>query len=335
MCLVRTADGFLYIDEQGREISLPDISDEADEPYSAADDDEDDLYEEEAAPRPASAEEDPYGLDDAYFDPYEQIYFSQISDDLYQIASPDGGARLLFAEVDFGYGDLTAVYGRDGKKLRGFAYRNHIMVEHSQPDGLVCRYRYDRYERNGKVLESSNNAGERWTFDYRDGHTVVSDVLCRTETFGFDANRELIYHIDAAGRREESERDDFGRITVQTDALGRQTRFSYDEAGNLVYASRKDHQIKHLGQRIELGDIEAAAQAVEGVERACCVYDARRKRIRLFYLGAPTEDELLDALGKRLPPYMVPRQVRRLDQMPLTKNGKIDRAELAQMGARR
>ena len=32
---------------------------------------------------------------------------------------------------------------------------------------------------------------------------------------------------------------------------------------------------------------------------------------------------------------MVPRQVRRLDQMPLTKNGKIDRAELAQMGARR
>ena len=52
------------------------------------------------------------------------------SDDLYQIASPEGGARLLFAEVDFGYGDLTAVYGRDGKKLRSFAYRNHIMVDY-------------------------------------------------------------------------------------------------------------------------------------------------------------------------------------------------------------
>ena len=36
-----------------------------------------------------------------------------------------------------GYGDLTAVYGCDDKKLRGFAYRNHIMVEHSQPDGQV------------------------------------------------------------------------------------------------------------------------------------------------------------------------------------------------------
>ena len=120
MRLVRTADGFLYIDEQGREISLPDISDEADEPYSAADDDEDDLYEEEAAPRPASAEEDPYGLDDAYFDPYEQIFFSQISDDLYQIASPDGGARLLFAEVDSGCGifQLVAQLDRNGRHIR-------------------------------------------------------------------------------------------------------------------------------------------------------------------------------------------------------------------------
>ena len=45
-----------------------------------------------------------------------------------------------------GYGDLTAVYGRDGKKLRGFAYRNHIMVEHNQPDGLVSRYEYDLYD---------------------------------------------------------------------------------------------------------------------------------------------------------------------------------------------
>ena len=81
------------------------------------------------------------------------------SDDLYQIASPEGGARLLFAEVDFGYGDLTAVYGRDGKKLRDSAYRNYIMVEHNQPDGLVSRYEYDCYDTDGKVLKSSNNLG--------------------------------------------------------------------------------------------------------------------------------------------------------------------------------
>ncbi|WP_304667041.1 DUF6531 domain-containing protein, partial [Neisseria bergeri] len=332
MRLVRTADGFLYIDEQGREISLPDISDEAEGPYSAADDDEDDLYEEEAAPRPASAEEDPYGLDDAYFDPYEQIFFSQISDDLYQIASPDGGARLLFAEVDSGcgifqlvaqldrngrhirlcyddnglphsiydgsgrhfqpvfssirlhdndpdfdpagerdvfvsederfyvnrltsvtfngkelvrydydgYGDLTAVYGRDGKKLRGFAYRNHIMVEHNRPDGPVSRYEYDRYDTDGKVLKSSNNLGEEWTFDYRKDHTVVTDALGRTEVYGFDENRELIYRIDADGQRSDSERDSYGRITVERDPLGRETRYLYDTEGNVIAITAPD-----------------------------------------------------------------------------------------------
>lgn len=45
----------------------------------------------------------------------------------------------------------TTVYGRDGKKMRGFAYRNHIMVEHSQPDGLVSCYEYDRYDTLAQV----------------------------------------------------------------------------------------------------------------------------------------------------------------------------------------
>ena len=134
------------------------------------------------------------------------------SDDLYQIASPDGGARLLFAEVDFGYGDLTAVYGRDGKKLRGFAYRNHMMVEHNQPDGLVSRYEYDRYDTDGKVLKSSNNLGEEWTFDYRKDHTVVADALGRTEVYGFDENRELVYRIDAEGQRTRRLRPHYRRM---------------------------------------------------------------------------------------------------------------------------
>ena len=118
----------------------------------------------------------------------------RFSDDLYQIASPEGGARLLFAEVDFGYGDLTAVYGRDGKKLRSFAYRNHIMVEHSQPDGLVSRYEYDRYDTDGK------------------DHTVVTDALGRTEVYGFDENRELVYRIDAEGQRTRRLRPHYRRM---------------------------------------------------------------------------------------------------------------------------
>ena len=50
------------------------------------------------------------------------------------------------------------------------------MVEHSQPDGLVSCYEYDRYDTDGKVLKSSNYLGEEWTFDYRKDHTVVTDT---------------------------------------------------------------------------------------------------------------------------------------------------------------
>ena len=68
------------------------------------------------------------------------------------------------------------------QKLRGFAYRNHIMVEHNQPDGLVSRYEYDRYDIDDKVLKSSNNLDEEWTFDYRKDHTVVTDTYNTTAT---------------------------------------------------------------------------------------------------------------------------------------------------------
>ena len=46
---------------------------------------------------------------------------------------------------------------------------------------LVC-YEYDRYDTNGKVLKSSSNLGEEWTFDYRKDHTVVTDTYNTTAT---------------------------------------------------------------------------------------------------------------------------------------------------------
>lgn len=102
-----------------------------------------------------------------------------------------------------------------------------------------------------------------------------------------------------------------------------------DKVGRFVYRGRKDHQIKHLGQRIELGEIDAAAHGVEGVTRACTIYDARKKRILMFYVGACDKDALAETLKGLLPQYMVPNKIRQLDGMPLTKNGKIDRQALA------
>ena len=120
--------------------------------------------------------------------------------------------------------------------------------------------------------------------------------------------------------------DEQGGIVYKTGDLAR-----YDENGDLVYLSRVDHQIKHMGQRIELGEIDAAAHAVEGVTRACCIYDHTRKRIRMFYTGTIDKKELSAALHEALPAFMTPNNIRQIAEMPLTKNGKIDRAKLAAM----
>lgn len=60
------------------------------------------------------------------------------------------------------------------------------------------------------------------------------------------------------------------------------------------------------------------------MQRACCLYDHRRKRIHLVYMGTLPKEELFDALKAALPQYMVPNKVHQTEQMPLTKNGKID-----------
>ncbi len=102
----------------------------------------------------------------------------------------------------------------------------------------------------------------------------------------------------------------------------------YDADGNLIYVSRKDFQIKHLGHRIELGEVEANAMARDGVSRACCIYDTGKKRLILFYTGDRDKKELEKELREVLPPFMVPNKIFRLEEMPLNKNGKIDRHAL-------
>lgn len=104
-----------------------------------------------------------------------------------------------------------------------------------------------------------------------------------------------------------------------------------DEHGDFVYVSRKDHQIKHLGHRVELGDIEASATGIDGVERACCLYDDRRKRLLLYYVGPIGKAPLAEQLRAVLPSFMVPGSIKQIDAMPLTKNGKIDRNALADL----
>ena len=101
-----------------------------------------------------------------------------------------------------------------------------------------------------------------------------------------------------------------------------------NDRGELVFICRKDSQIKHMGHRIELGEIESAANKCAGVRGACCVYDNEAKRIVLFYVGEAESTALFKELQTYLPRYMIPASIERLDVMPQTANGKIDRKGL-------
>ena len=109
----------------------------------------------------------------------------------------------------------------------------------------------------------------------------------------------------------------------------------YNDRGELVFSGRKDFQIKYMGHRIELEEIERAMNAIDGVERACCLFDEKRSRLKGFYVGSIDKDALHGAMKKDMPAFMVPGILRQVEAMPLTKNGKIDRKKLAEMAGGR
>lgn len=111
----------------------------------------------------------------------------------------------------------------------------------------------------------------------------------------------------------------------RTGDLGR-----FDENGDLFFCGRKDFQIKYMGHRIELEEIEREMGAINGVERCCCIFDEKKSRLRGFYVGTIDKAELHAIMTRDLPAFMVPGIIRQIEEMPLTKNGKIDRKKLAE-----
>ncbi|MEW6737661.1 MAG: amino acid adenylation domain-containing protein, partial [Acidobacteriota bacterium] len=103
--------------------------------------------------------------------------------------------------------------------------------------------------------------------------------------------------------------------------------------GNIEYLGRTDHQVKIRGYRIELGEIEAALAQYPTIQE--CVVIAREdepgnKRL-VAYLIAEQQfnvSELRTYLQQRLPEYMIPAAFVKLDKLPLSPNGKVDRRAL-------
>ncbi len=104
--------------------------------------------------------------------------------------------------------------------------------------------------------------------------------------------------------------------------------------GYLHFKGRVDNQVKHMGYRIELEEIEAAFSSLSYINEVGVIYEkinAELGQIKAFVSLADSKKDdktILADIRQMLPPYMIPRIVAILPVLPKNSNGKIDRKKL-------
>ena len=101
--------------------------------------------------------------------------------------------------------------------------------------------------------------------------------------------------------------------------------------GNIVFQSRADGQIKHMGYRIETGEIERAVLSYDKIVAAVCFFDRKADRIICIYEGDCSEGEILAHIKNIIPKYMFPNKFMKVDKMIYNANGKTDRPALEKL----
>lgn len=113
-----------------------------------------------------------------------------------------------------------------------------------------------------------------------------------------------------------------GVFMYKTGDLGR-----WGENGELEHYGRVDDQVKVRGFRVELDGVSAIAETVAGVEKAV-VLKIGTDLVAYVTPTATDEDAVKQAIAKKLPYYCVPAKVCRLNELPKTGNGKVDKRKL-------
>jgi len=160
-----------------------------------------------------------------------------------------------------------------------------------------------------------------------EGQLVPEGVTGEIHIAGVQVARGYIHRPDLTAQRFVP--DPFGPPGGRMYRTGDLGRWRRD--GAIDYLGRNDHQVKIRGLRIELGEIEARLAEAPGVREAVVLArpDRQGQPQLVAYCCAQAEPAgLREHLARALPSYMVPAAIVMLDAMPLTANGKLDRAAL-------
>jgi len=106
-----------------------------------------------------------------------------------------------------------------------------------------------------------------------------------------------------------------------------------DERGVFHHLGRIDNQVKVLGNRVELDEVEAHLRAITGTDLVAAiawpVMDGCASGIVAFQCGSRVSGQAArEAMRQRVPGYMVPQQILEIDRMPLGPSGKLERKAL-------
>lgn len=89
------------------------------------------------------------------------------------------------------------------------------------------------------------------------------------------------------------------------------------EDGQMMVLGRRDSQIKHMGYRMEIGEVEEALHTLPGWQEGCVLFDAENDRLWCFYTGSLEEKQIKAGLKEKLARYLLPDRYVRLDESPI------------------
>jgi amino acid adenylation domain-containing protein len=108
-----------------------------------------------------------------------------------------------------------------------------------------------------------------------------------------------------------------------------------DDSGCFHFLGRLDHQVKIHGHRVELEEIDAHLRAITGAPAAAIAWPVKNGAadgvVAFVSSSAVSSDDIRQRMKQAVPWYMVPRRIVELEHLPLTSNGKVDRAALTRM----